>query len=85
MEWYGIVGLAVTLVTLIFGALGLRGKAAKDYVEMLKSEVDTLRTKLKACEEELDKQGKEYEHQLAQLRGENQWLRNRLMERSGGD
>lgn len=68
IDWASAIGVVVAVGTIIFGALGLRGKVRKDYVELLQHEVELLRRRADDCEQE-----------QRRLRGENDWLRQRLM------
>lgn len=63
MEWAYLVGLGISIATLIFGAIGLRSKARRDYTDQLERELDD-------CKRE-----------RRRLQVENEWLRERLMER----
>lgn len=74
MEWVYIAGLGISIATLIFGALGLRGKVRRDYTELLQAEVDGLRKRLTACEGDRDR-----------LRGDLDWWQERFRQRERGE
>jgi hypothetical protein len=52
VEWAYLVGLGISLVTLVFGALGLRGKAQRDYVDLLKQRLDDCERELRRLQQE---------------------------------
>lgn len=69
MELAYLVGLGFSIATLIFAALGLRGRSRKDYEDSIRAEAASLRARLEECERE-----------QRRLRSENQqWLREWLM------
>ena len=80
MDWASIgslIGLVIALGTFIYGAFGLRGKARKDYTDLLQTEVTALRVSIQEARAALA----ECEQRAGSLRSEIEWLRQRLMER----
>jgi uncharacterized membrane-anchored protein YhcB (DUF1043 family) len=76
------VVMAVALVvTAFFGALGVRGKARKDFEDSLYKQVDLLNDRLDDCERrhaDCEVAVRQVRQELADLRFENYRLRQRL-------